>query len=84
MRHNNVLLVGFLAFACSRDAAIRNSLDAARAICCYAHIKQGKTPNAAEIACQTLEAVQPFIAKTETAAETVVEYSGPEDAGKTD
>lgn len=67
--------VCLLWWACSRAAAIRNATDAARAVCCLARIKEGKTPEAAETVCSTIEAVSPFVAKTEAIAS---------DAGTTD
>ena len=72
----------FCWVGCSRDAAIRNSIDAARAVCCLAHIKEGKTPEAAEAVCTAVEAVSPFIERTERAATS--EDGGLDDAGRAD
>ena len=70
-----VFLLCVFVLGCSRDSAIRNSVDAARAVCCLAHIKQGKAAETAETLCASTEAVLPYILATENVATKPIEVS---------
>lgn len=46
---------------CSREAVVKNSVDAARALCCYMRIREGESSDAAEAACNAADVVAPYV-----------------------
>lgn len=67
--------------SCARPPKVQTVVDAARAVCCLRHITAGSTPELAERACESLDAVRPFLEPTKQAADAPVLVRPPDDDG---